>query len=142
MKISTKGRYALRIMIDLAKHQSDDFVTLKDIANRQEMSEKYLESIIKVLVKNQILVGLRGKGGGYKLTKPLEEYTVWDILNVSEDHLLIVDDSLMYNKSVLNDSDKKILAMWDDLNVLISDYFKGISISSLIAEESGNDYII
>ena len=76
MKISTKGRYALRIMIDLAKHQSDDFVTLKDIANRQEMSEKYLESIIKVLVKNQILVGLRGKGGGYKLTKPVEEYTV------------------------------------------------------------------
>jgi len=142
MKISTKGRYALRIMIDLAKHQSDDFVTLKDIANRQEMSEKYLESIIKVLVKNQILVGLRGKGGGYKLTKPLEEYTVWDILNVSEDHLLIVDDSLMHNKSVLNDSDKKILAMWDDLNILISDYFKGISISSLIAEESGNDYII
>ncbi len=142
MKISTKGRYALRIMIDLAKHQSDDFVTLKDIANRQEMSEKYLESIIKVLVKNQILVGLRGKGGGYKLTKPLEEYTVWDILDVSEDHLLIVDDSLMHNKSVLNDSDKKILAMWDDLNVLISDYFKGISISSLIAEESGNDYII
>lgn len=142
MKISTKGRYALRIMIDLAKHQSDDFVTLKDIANRQEMSEKYLESIIKVLVKNQILVGLRGKGGGYKLTKPVEEYTVWDILNVSEDHLLIVDDSLMHNKSVLNDSDKKILAMWDDLNVLISDYFKGISISSLIAEESGNDYVI
>ena len=142
MKISTKGRYALRIMIDLAKHQSDDFVTLKDIANRQEMSEKYLESIIKVLVKNQILVGLRGKGGGYKLTKPVEEYTVWDILNVSEDNLLIVDDSLMHNKSVLNDSDKKILAMWDDLNVLISDYFKGISISSLIAEESGNDYVI
>ena len=142
MKISTKGRYALRIMIDLAKHQSDDFVTLKDIANRQEMSEKYLESIIKVLVKYQILVGLRGKGGGYKLTKPVEEYTVWDILNVSEDNLLIVDDSLMHNKSVLNDSDKKILAMWDDLNVLISDYFKGISISSLIAEESGNDYII
>lgn len=142
MKISTKGRYALRIMIDLAKHQSDDFVTLKDIANRQEISEKYLESIIKVLVKNQILVGLRGKGGGYKLTKPVEEYTVWDILNVSEDNLLIVDDSLMHNKSVLNDSDKKILAMWDDLNVLISDYFKGISISSLIAEESGNDYII
>ena len=142
MKISTKGRYALRIMIDLAKHQSDDFVTLKDIANRQEMSEKYLESIIKVLVKNQILVGLRGKGGGYKLTKPVEEYTVWDILNVSEDNLLIVDESLMHNKSVLNDSDKKIVAMWDDLNVLISDYFKGISISSLIAEESGNDYII
>ncbi len=142
MKISTKGRYALRIMIDLAKHQSDDFVTLKDIANRQEISEKYLESIIKVLVKNQILVGLRGKGGGYKLTKPVEEYTVWDILNVSEDNLLIVDDSLMHNKSVLNDSDKKILAMWDDLNVLISDYFKGISISSLIAEESGNDYVI
>ena len=142
MKISTKGRYALRIMIDLAKHQSDDFVTLKDIANRQEMSEKYLESIIKVLVKNQILVGLRGKGGGYKLTKPVEEYTVWDILNVSEDNLLIVDESLMHNKSILNDTDKKILAMWDDLNVLISDYFKGISISSLIAEESGNDYII
>lgn len=142
MKISTKGRYALRIMIDLAKHQSDDFITLKDIANRQEMSEKYLESIIKVLVKNQLLVGLRGKGGGYKLTKPAEEYTVWDILNVSEDNLLISDDALMHNKSMLNDSDKKILAMWDDLNILIADYFKNITISSLIAEETGNDYII
>ena len=142
MKISTKGRYSLLVMIDLTENKSDDFIPLRDIAKRQDISEKYLESIIKLLVKHKLVVGLRGKGGGYKLTKPVEEYTVWDILNVSEDNLLIVDDSLMHNKSVLNDSDKKILAMWDDLNVLISDYFKGISISSLIAEESGNDYII
>ena len=142
MKISTKGRYALRIMIDLAKYHGTDFIPLKDIATRQEISEKYLESIMKLLVKNDILVGLRGKGGGYKLLKTPDEYTVWDILRVSEEHLLITDEALLHNKSVLNSSDKHILRMWEELNGLISEYFKGITIASLLAEEEGNDYII
>ena len=68
MLISTKGRYALRVLIDLAEHQSDGYIPLKVIAGRQEISEKYLESIIKLLVKARFLYGLRGKGGGYKLT--------------------------------------------------------------------------
>ena len=87
MLISTKGRYALRVMIDLAEHQADGFVPLKVIAERQEISEKYLESIIKLLVKARLLNGLRGKGGGYKLTKAPEQYTVGCILRLTEESL-------------------------------------------------------
>ena len=76
MMVSTKGRYALRVMIDLAEHQSEGYVPLKEIAARQEISEKYLESILKVLVQQRFLEGLRGKGGGYKLTRAPETYTV------------------------------------------------------------------
>ena len=76
MKISTKGRYALRVMIDLAEQNSDEYIPLKAIAKRQEISEKYLESIIVVLSKAGFVDGMRGKGGGYKLTRPAEGYTV------------------------------------------------------------------
>ena len=73
MMISTKGRYALRVMVDLAEHQGEGYLPLRDIATRQEISEKYLESILKVLVQNRLLEGLRGKGGGYRLTRPPEQ---------------------------------------------------------------------
>ena len=78
--ISTRGRYALRVMIDLAQQNNDGYVPLKEIAARQEISEKYLESILKMLVKGKILTGLRGKGGGYRLNKAPEKYTVTEIL--------------------------------------------------------------
>ena len=82
MLISTKGRYALRVMIDLAEHQGAGYIPLKEIAQRQGISEKYLESIIKLLVKAQLLSGLRGKGGGYKLTRSPEQYTVYGLLQI------------------------------------------------------------
>ena len=72
MMISTKGRYALRVMVDLAEHQGEGYLPLKEIAQRQEISEKYLESILKVLVAHKLLAGLRGKGGGYRLTRAPE----------------------------------------------------------------------
>ena len=84
MIVSTKGRYALRVMIDLAEHQADKYVPLKEVATRQEISEKYLENILKVLVQNGFLEGLRGKGGGYRLTRSPEQYTVEEILNLTE----------------------------------------------------------
>lgn len=87
MKISTKGRYALRVMIDLAEHNGGAFIPLRDIAARQEISEKYLESIISVLVKDGILTGLRGKGGGYRLSQPAESITVARILTLTEGNL-------------------------------------------------------
>ena len=80
MLVSTKGRYALRIMIDLAEHQRDGYIPLKETAGRQGISEKYLEGIIKILVKDKMLTGVRGKGGGYKLTKTPDQYTVGSIL--------------------------------------------------------------
>ena len=87
MLISTKGRYALRVMIDLAEHQGENYIPLKVIAGRQEISEKYLESIIKLLVKARLLGGVRGKGGGYRLTKPPEQYTVGSVLRLTEESL-------------------------------------------------------
>ena len=87
MLISTKGRYALRVMIDLAEHRSGEFISLKEIAQRQEISEKYLESIIRTLVKAKVVESLRGKGGGYRLTKNPEKYTVGSILRLTEESL-------------------------------------------------------
>ena len=84
MMISTKGRYALRVMIDIAEHQHDGYIPLKEIAARQEISEKYLEAIVKSLVKERYLQGLRGKSGGYRLTRSPEEYTVGSILRLTE----------------------------------------------------------
>ena len=87
MMISTKGRYALRLMVDLAEHQQENYIPLKEIAQRQELSEKYLESIIKLLVRDHLLEGVRGKGGGYRLTRPPECYTVGSILRLTEGSL-------------------------------------------------------
>ena len=84
MLISTKGRYALRVLIDMAEHQNQGYVTLKEIAARQGISEKYLEIIVKVLVKNGFMVGVRGKGGGYLLSVSPDECTAADILMLTE----------------------------------------------------------
>lgn len=87
MMVSTKGRYALRVMIDLAEHDDGLYIPLKEIAARQDISEKYLESIVKLLTRNGDLVGVRGKGGGYRLTRSPEEYTVGSILRLTEGDL-------------------------------------------------------
>ena len=84
MMISTKGRYALRILTDIAEHQGDGCVPLKESADRQEISEKYLESIVSTLVKCDFIEGLRGKGGGYRLSRPAEEIVAYDVLSAME----------------------------------------------------------
>ena len=90
MIVSTKGRYALRVMIDLAENQAERYVPLKEVAERQEISEKYQENILKVLVQNGFLEGLRGKGGGYRLTRTPDQYTVAEILLLTEGSLALV----------------------------------------------------
>ena len=87
MMVSTKGRYALRVMIDLAEHDDGLYIPLKEIAARQDISEKYLESIVKLLTRNGDLVGVRGKGGGYRLTRKPEEYPLGEILRLTEGSL-------------------------------------------------------
>ena len=84
MKISTKGRYALRVMIDLATHNDENYISLKDIANRQEVSLKYLEQIVSILTRVGYLKSVRGAQGGYRLTKAPSEYTIGDILRTTE----------------------------------------------------------
>ena len=82
--ISTKGRYALRVMLDLAEHDTGDFIPLKTVAERQEISKKYLEIIVKDLVKKGLLLGSSGKGGGYKLSRKPEKYSVGEIIEATE----------------------------------------------------------
>ena len=97
MIVSTKGRYALRVMVELAQHQGDGYVPLNVIAERQDISEKYLESILKVLVQDKLLTGLRGRGGGYRLTKAPEDYTLGEILRLTEGSLAPVAAPMMAN---------------------------------------------
>ncbi|MFR3729396.1 RrF2 family transcriptional regulator [Lacrimispora sp.] len=143
MKISTKGRYAIRLMIDLAEHNNGEFITLMDIAERQEISEKYLESIVSILSKNGLLISLRGKGGGYKLAKDPEFYTVGSILRLTEGSLAPVSCMEGENNSCNRASHCQTLEMWEGLNKLINDYFDGITIADLVRKSDyADNYII
>ncbi len=143
MLISTKGRYALRVMIDLAEHQADGFIPLKVIAARQEISEKYLESIIKLLVKDRLLNGLRGKGGGYQLTKSPEQYTVGSILRITEDSMAPVS-CLEPDAAVCPHAAQcRTISLWQGLNKVINDYLDNITLADLMRKNPDEyDYII
>lgn len=143
MIVSTKGRYALRVMIDLAEHQSDKYVPLKEVAERQEISEKYLENILKVLVQNGFLTGLRGKGGGYRLTRSPDQYTVSEILLLTEGNLAPVSCLAPGEPVCPRMANCRTYGMWKGLNDIISDYFGNITLADLAApEQAGNDYVI
>ena len=143
MIVSTKGRYALRVMIDLAEHQTERYVPLKEVAARQEISEKYLENILKVLVQNGFLEGLRGKGGGYRLTRSPDQYTVAEILVLTEGNLAPVSCLAPGAPSCERMANCRTYNMWKGLNDLITNYFGNITIADLAApEEAGNDYVI
>ena len=135
MMVSTKGRYALRVMIDLAEHQSEGYVPLKEIAARQEISEKYLESILKVLVQQRFLEGLRGKGGGYKLTRAPETYTVGSILRLTEGSLATVACPRM--------AECRTYPLWYKLDGMISEYLDSVTLADLMQyPDAGNEYVI
>lgn len=143
MLISTKGRYALRVMIDLAEHQADGFIPLKVIAQRQGISEKYLENIIKLLVKDKLLTGIRGKGGGYRLEKAPEEYTVGSILRITEDSMAPVACLEPGADVCTRAAECRTLPMWWGLDKLIRDYFENITLADLMHNEPGEyDYVI
>ena len=142
MLISTRGRYALRVMIDLADHCDDGYVPLKEIAQRQEISEKYLESIIKVLVNNQMLEGLRGKGGGYRLTKSPEEYTVRSILVLTEGTLSPVVCLEEGAEECERAEGCRTLPLWKGLNDVVNTYLDGITLADLALPCSSNEKIV
>lgn len=143
MLISTKGRYALRVMIDLAEHQSEGFIPLKVIAQRQGISEKYLESIIKLLVKAKLLSGVRGKGGGYKLTKPPEQYTTGCILRLTEETLAPVSCLEPGAAACAKAAECRTLTLWQGLDTAISTYLDSITLADLMSRgDAGDDYVI
>ena len=143
MIVSTKGRYALRVMIDLAEHQAERYVPLKEVAARQDISEKYLENILKVLVQNGFLEGLRGKGGGYRLIRSPDQYTVSEILLLTEGSLAPVSCLTPGAPACERMANCRTYTMWKGLNDLIADYFGKITLADLAApEQAGNDYVI
>lgn len=143
MLISTKGRYALRVMIDLAEHQTEDFIPLKVIAQRQNISEKYLESIIKLLVRAKMLSGVRGKGGGYKLTKVPAQYTVGDILRLTEESLAPVSCLEQGAAPCTRAAECRTLSLWQGLDAAISSYLDSVTLADLTRRgDAGDDYVI
>ena len=142
MLISTKGRYALRVMIDLAEHQNAGYIPLMEVAQRQGISEKYLESIIKLLVKANLLNGVRGKGGGYRLTKSPDNYTVGSILRLTEDSLAPVSCLEPGAPPCGQSSECRTLAMWQGLDKIINDYLDKITVADLIRTDSPGDFYV
>ena len=132
MKISTKGRYALRLMIDLAAHGEGEFVALKDIAERQDISKKYLEQIVPLLGKAELLRADRGNRGGYALTRPPEKYTVGEILRVTEGNMSPVA-CLQYKENTCpRRAECTALPVWEGLNKVIADYLDGITLRDIL----------
>ena len=131
MLISTKGRYALRVMIDLADHCDGSYVTLKEIADRQDISEKYLESIIVQLSKAGLLDGLRGKGGGYRLNRKPSEYSVGEILRLVEKNMAAVTCLDCSSEGCDRASECRTLAVWQNLQTKIDEYLDSVTLADL-----------
>ena len=143
MMVSTKGRYALRVMIDLAEHQAEGYIPLKEIAARQEISEKYLESILKALVQKHFLEGLRGKGGGYKLTRLPEQYTVGSILRLTEGSLATVACLEEGAPACPRMAECRTYPLWSKLDRMVAEYLDSMTVADLMAKpEQGNEYVI
>lgn len=134
--ISTKGRYALRVMIDLAEQDTNGFVPLTEIAERQEISIKYLELILKSLVQAGLLQGQRGKGGGYRLTRPPEAYTAGEILELTAGTLAPVACLAPGAPACPREDGCRTLPMWRRFDAMVHDYFYGITLRDLM-EDAG-----
>lgn len=141
MMISTRGRYALRVLIDLAEHGNDSYIPMKEVAERQEISLKYLEKILPVLAKNFLIEGVHGKGGGYKLTRKPEEYTVGEILRLTEGDLAPVSCLECNAEQCHRTEDCRTLPMWSKLHDMINTYLDGVTIADLMRPETCGKFI-
>lgn len=145
MKISTKGRYALRMLIDLAEHQADGYIALKDIAERQAISKKYLEQIVPVLHRSDILKTNRGYQGGYMLAKTPDKYTVGMILRLTEGSLTPVPCVEQDPGECPRSAFCPTLPVWQGLYQVINEYLDGITLQDILDQQQErytNNYII
>lgn len=133
MMISTRGRYALRVMLDLAEHRESGYMPMKEVAERQDISLKYLERILPVLVKNGLVEGIHGKGGGYRLVREPQECTVGEILRLTEGDLAPVACLSCEAEPCPKSSSCKTLSMWTQFYRITNEYFDGITLSELVS---------
>lgn len=145
MKISTKGRYALRMMLDLAEHQGDGYIALKDIAERQNVSKKYLEQIVPILNKADILNTNRGYQGGYRLARTPDKYTVGNILRITEGSISPVACLDKNPVECERAAECATLPVWQGLYKVITDYLDGITLQDILDKQHDrccSDYVI
>lgn len=134
--ISTRGRYALRVLVDLAENRNDGYIPMKSVAERQEISLKYLEKILPVLAKNHYIEGVHGKGGGYRLSKDPKDCNVGDILRLTEGDLAPVSCLSCKGEPCSRASECRTLGMWSKFQNIIDDYFDNITIADLMKNPS------
>ena len=138
MIVSTKGRYALRVMVYLARHQEEEYVPLKEIAESEGISQKYLESIMTILSKAGFLDAVHGKGGGYRLNRKPEEYTVGTILKLTEGSLAPVSCTTQGAAACSRSTCCQTLPMWERLETMIDEFFEGITLADLLRDGGAN----
>lgn len=136
MLISTKGRYALHIMVELAQNGRESYMSLPMIAEHQGISEKYLESIISVLVKAGFVEGVRGKGGGYRLCRAPEQYSVGQIIRLTEGTLAPVSCLDSRKGCCMRKGLCKSLPIWEKLDTVINTYLDGVTLADVVAEDA------
>ncbi|MCQ2512109.1 MAG: RrF2 family transcriptional regulator [Lachnospiraceae bacterium] len=132
MIVSTRGRYALRVMIDIAENSSGNYIAMKEVAERQSISLKYMEKIMPILVAQKMVEGIHGKGGGYRLTRNPEEYTIGEILRLTEGDLAPVACLECNAERCQRTADCRTLPMWNELNKRINDYLDSVSLADLM----------
>lgn len=142
MKVSTKGRYGLRLMLDLAQHYQNGMISLKEIARRQEISEKYLEQIIILLHKSGLIKSMRGSQGGYALAKAPEEITVGSVLNALEGPLIPVDCVLDGGHSCPRSKECATLGLWERIAAAVSEIVDNTTLAQLCCQPQSGDYVI
>lgn len=130
--ISTRGRYAIRVMLDIAKNQQEGYVPMKDVAKRQNLSLKYLEQILPALTKNKIVEGVQGKGGGYRLVKKPEEYTIGEILRTTERDLAPVSCLAVGAKECERRNQCQTIELWEGLNTVVNNYLDSKTLADLM----------
>ena len=132
MMISSRGRYALRVMIDLAEHDDGAWIPMKEVAQRQDISLKYLEKILPLLVSGKLVEGLQGKGGGYRLTRAPKDYSVGEILQLTEGDMAPVACLECNAEQCVRTADCRTLPMWRELNRRMKEYLDSVTIRDLM----------
>lgn len=142
MLVSTKGRYALRVLLKLAESQDGQYILLDTIAQEENISEKYLENIVRILVKAKMIQGMRGRGGGYRLTRDVSEYTIGEILRLTEGSLAPVSCLDCKPNPCKRSAECKTLPMWEKLDTIICNYLDNTTLLDLLDPSQIGDYQI